>query len=362
MPSGGDWGLSLKAVIQGRGVSGLVINSTRFYQIDGNAILIKGFARDVTIENNHFKKLGGNGIALLGETEMEGVPSSFGFGWNGTAGNQPSGVIVRGNVGQQCAMVAKQTAFFFQAKSMGTLIERNIFFHAPRAAINFNDGFGGGNIIRHNLLFNTVMETGDHAPFNSWDRQPYAHRKEGNEYIMEKSPDELYANFIIGNYYTQNNIDNDDGSAYFHTHHNLLVYGDHGLKSDFQGHDNFQHHNIHAFLNAEAMTSGDPKEKLAGHQDKFHHNFVLQKHSHSYVDQGSCSCPAPGCTEIHDNSIFTPDGKIDAMCNRTVEEREKTGVDVGTTVASFPPSSSVIDMARRFLVEPEFESTISQII
>ena len=41
------------------------------------------------------------------------------------------------------------------------------------AGINFNDGMGGGDLIRGNLIANCVRESGDHGPFNSWDRVPY---------------------------------------------------------------------------------------------------------------------------------------------------------------------------------------------
>ena len=54
---------------------------------------------------------------------------------------------------------------------MQTRIEKNIFFDGPRAGINLNDGFGGYNVIAKNILFNTVKESGDHAPINTWDRQ-----------------------------------------------------------------------------------------------------------------------------------------------------------------------------------------------
>ena len=37
----------------------------------------------------------------------------------------------------------KQSSFYFQAKSAQNLIQDNIFFHGPRAGMNFNDGFGG---------------------------------------------------------------------------------------------------------------------------------------------------------------------------------------------------------------------------
>ena len=67
----------------------------------------------------------------------------------------------------------KQSSFFFQAKSCLSVVRNNIIFNVPRAAINFNDGFGGGNLVERNLAFNTCRESGNHGVFNSWDRQPY---------------------------------------------------------------------------------------------------------------------------------------------------------------------------------------------
>ena len=32
-------------------------------------------------------------------------------------------------------------------------------------------------------------------------------------------------------------VDNDDGSAFYHTHDNFLVYGGQGMKNDFGGHE-----------------------------------------------------------------------------------------------------------------------------
>ena len=43
---------------------------------------------------------------------------------------------------------------------------RSIFFNGPRAAVNFN-------WLLKNLLLNTCRESGDHGPWNSWDRVPY---------------------------------------------------------------------------------------------------------------------------------------------------------------------------------------------
>jgi hypothetical protein len=61
-----------------------------------------------------------------------------------------------------------------QALTAKTKLTGNIFFNCDRAAVNFNDGFGGGNVITKNLLFNTVRAANkDCGSFNCWDRSPY---------------------------------------------------------------------------------------------------------------------------------------------------------------------------------------------
>ena len=42
-----------------------------------------------------------------------------------------------------------------QALSANTILQGNIFFNCDRAAINLNDGFGGGNQMSGNLIFNS---------------------------------------------------------------------------------------------------------------------------------------------------------------------------------------------------------------
>ena len=46
---------------------------------------------------------------------------------------------------------------------MAPTIVNNVVFNIPRAGINFNDGFGGANVIHDNLLFNTCRESSDHG-------------------------------------------------------------------------------------------------------------------------------------------------------------------------------------------------------
>jgi hypothetical protein len=73
---------------------------------------------------------------LLGETE--GVPEAYGMGWDGTKGNQPRFTRILKNFAYRCGLFEKQSSFYFQAKSAQNTIKDNIFFHGPRAGMNFN--------------------------------------------------------------------------------------------------------------------------------------------------------------------------------------------------------------------------------
>jgi hypothetical protein len=59
---------------------------------------------------------------------------------------------------------------------------------------------------------------------------------------------------MIANYQAQEAVDNDDGSGYYHTHHNVLVYGDYGQKADMADHDNWHHNNVYACVAALPVT------------------------------------------------------------------------------------------------------------
>ena len=349
MAAGGDWGLNIRGAIEARGVNKLKLDSCTFEELDGNAVFVKGYARDLVIQNNDFHLTGGNMVALLGETEAPGLPAEWGFGWNGTAGNQPRGSLVRNNIAYRPGLFAKQSSFFFQSKSMQTTLQNNIFFHGPRAGINFNDGFGGGNIFENNLLFASVMETGDHGPFNSWDRQPFAHSlKEDGSFDMDKiANDTVRHNFIIGNYYGQETVDNDDGSGFFDTHHNFLVYGQHGQKADFGGHSNYHHENLYAFLNGQAVMPDAGSETKLGEELQFYNNTVIATTTVHYI---LARCWGRIQTVLRNNRIYTPDGTMDKVCDMTLEERISQGLDNGTIVSAWPPTSDILAIARELLL------------
>ena len=71
---------------------------------------------------------------------------------------------------------------------------------------------------------------------NSWDRMPFAQTLgsggRGVPSYMARLHSETSASFIIANYGSSQGFDNDDGSAFFHTHHNFFYTAD-GFKEDY---------------------------------------------------------------------------------------------------------------------------------
>ena len=328
MPSGGDWALQCMGAIFLEGTVMTVIEDGIFSRLDGNALMISGYNRNTTVQRNEFVWIGDSAIASWGDTTGTEVP---GMGWDGTKGNQPRFNRILYNFVHELGIWEKQSSFYFQAKSCQNEIRGNIFFNGPRAGINFNDGFGGASNVTENLLFNTCRESGDHGPFNSWDRTPQPN----------KAYDNIYGNFIIANYNSQEAIDNDDGSNYYNTHGNFFAYSGNGMKNDFGGHDNHHHNNIYAYVGQGfALMS-----QLPDHVDMFYNNTVILTKDGDY---GHGACSGSAMTIVHDNRIYTPTGKV-TECGTSLKEWQAKGNDPDTTADVWPSDDELVSATKKLL-------------
>ena len=113
--------------------------------------MISNFSRNATIADSEFVWVGESAIVSVGSTEKI----------DGTKGDQPRGNQILRNLIHEVGIFGKQTAGYVQAMSCQTTLKNNVMFNGPRAGINFLDGFGGGNLVQSNALWNWVRETGD---------------------------------------------------------------------------------------------------------------------------------------------------------------------------------------------------------
>lgn len=352
MPSGGDWGLQRSGALLFENTVDVLVEGIKVTRCDGNGIFINNYNRNLTIQKSELVWIGDSAIAAWGSTEQGlgggSIKLPEGVGIDGTGGNQPRGTQIISNVIHEFGLFQKQSSAFFQAQACQTTITGNILYNGPRAHINFNDQFGGANNISSNLIFNACRETADHGPFNSWGRQPYITRvRDGQTPSITPAFTGIDRNFVIGNYHTQEAIDNDDASEYFESHHNVFVYGGNGLKSDFSGHDNRHHDNLYAFVNGDCMGVGS---FLPGHEDEFSRNkCILQTDAKTYA---GFDCNSPSLPVMFNNTVMTPNGGPLSQCGMDLKAWQALGHDKGTTVAAWPDNwdgEEVLDWARGLL-------------
>ena len=134
------------------------IESSVFNRLDGNCIGVYGYNRGLKFYRNTFEYIGDNVIGLWGITNAD----------DGTIPFQPRFINITQNYVHDIGLWQLQSSLLFQAKSCQNYVKNNIVFNVPRAAILFNDAFGGGNQVISNLIFNTCTQSSDHGPINSW--------------------------------------------------------------------------------------------------------------------------------------------------------------------------------------------------
>jgi len=351
VPSAGDWALDRFSAVFLQGTEGVDIDGCTFERLDGNAVMISGYNRNATVQNSDFSFIGGNAIASWGFTNetatdpgrpgvaIENYPEA---GVDGTDGEHPRYNTIISNTAREVGLYEKQSSFYVQAKTAQSIIQGNVFFNGPRAGINANDGFGGGDDISNNLVFSTCRESGDHGPFNSWDRQPFLTTIKDGTPSMTPAYREIHHNFFIDNYSPQENVDNDDGSSYYNTHDNFFVYGGNGMKNDFGGHDNIHKDNIYGYVGQAIGFYDAPM--LAGHEDTFSGNTVVMTGS----NVGSETCKGDGKTKMGGNTYYTPDGTL-KECGVTLQAWEQQGNDVGSKVYQWPTDEAITTMAAQKL-------------
>lgn len=356
IPSGGDWAVARSAALTVEGSVGFTVRDSVFTRVDGNAIIVNGWNRNVSINFNEFVWIGESAVVSWGRVN----------GSDATDGEQPWGTVLSGNLCHEIGLYEKQASCYFAALTGGATLDSNVFFNMPRAGINFNDDMAGGSLITSNLVFNTCRESQDHGPFNSWGRVPYTiNFPNGTDSGgIKPVPDEISYNFMVaGGGANSGALDHDDGSSFYNDHHNFQVYGGH--KSNFDGHAKRSVSNIMAFplVYLPQCMRIFPALPLPSPEGFFAEAFVnntciLTDEGDSYLDLGAANC-TPGSSlasqiVLANNSVYVPqNSSADVKCGGKVfsfQDWMTTGSETGTTLTeSIPPTPQIIAWARALL-------------
>ncbi len=265
LPNGGDFVVHRGGALVLRGTENCTVSKCTLTALGGNAVFVDGYNRRVTIQGCVIRHIGANGISLCGASEtMRGkqfftvLDETTKIGrlvrpqWTAPDGwyklpedltpgpktdHYPSECLIDNNLITVCGELEKQTAGVLMSMTMNNTVSHNTIFKLPRAGICIQDGSWGGHIIEHNDVFDTVRETADHGPFNSWgkdrfhlwadhngrhDMNPDAKK---NCLIDAMTPTHIRHNRFSHPLHSTHSwgIDLDDGSTHYQIYNNLCV-------------------------------------------------------------------------------------------------------------------------------------------
>ncbi len=253
----GDWSIVRSGAVMLTGTEHCTIKDCFFNATGGNGVFFNNFNRHSAVTDCRFEKLGDSAVAFVGNyactrSNPIGYANSIAYSKQdqtpGPKGDDfPKDCKMNGCLVFAIGRVGKQTAGCFISMAQNITVSHNTIYHVPRSGITVNDGCWGGHVIEHNDVFDTVIETGDHGPFNSWGRDRYwltpHHSSKGyrEDTVFEgESIPQIEAQkrarldcvtpIVIRNNRWMHNteshswgIDLDDGSSNFHVYNNLCL-------------------------------------------------------------------------------------------------------------------------------------------
>ena len=350
-PSGGDWSLHRGGAIIIKDSTNITIKNCIFRRLDGNGVFLSRRTRHVKISGCKFEWLGENAVVLWGNTD----------GYDATERNFPMNTVIEYNVMRELGIFQKQSSAVAHNKAAKTVIQNNIMFNMPRAAINFNDMVGGGDVVWRNIIFNTCRESGDHGPINTWDRQAFLTDIRNGSKSFVPLRRTIAFNFIFANYGASQGVDNDDGSSWYHVNRNVFYDSD-GFKMDYGGHDSSYEENI---------VIAYPVKR--GKSSCIEFGAFLLHHGHS-VHNNICILPCGGdqpivylatCnqsnTNLYKNMYHTLDGEVSVKCGYSDEVspmplekvQQEYGLETGSTKSKIPTAKTILSWVLQTLFSAE---------
>lgn len=234
-PSLGDWSIYRGGAVLLDGAEDCAVEQCFFDAIGGNGVFVSNHARRIRVYGNRFTESGESAVCLVGKSHLnprksytcEYCGAKHGWGWDEPKDEYPAECLISNNLIHDIGVWGKQTAGVFLSLTMNDTISHNHIYNTPRAAICLNDGMWGGETIEFNDIHDTVRETGDHGPFNSWGRYRAWCHNQGHGSASHPPAGDVSADtkatisirFNRFRDYRGWGIDLDDGSS------NYLVYG-----------------------------------------------------------------------------------------------------------------------------------------
>ena len=354
VPSGGDWAVHRGGTVFLTNTKNTTLTRNLLTQLGSNGVALIDYNDATSITLNEFVWLADSAIILVGSAD--GID---GF----SVPNQPANTLIQSNLIHETGIYIKQSSPVFISVSRSVSVIGNLMFNMPRAAININDGFYGNHSLSCNVIFNTVRETSDHGPINSWDRQPFVTDavQPGLPSIWQHKS-YIHHNTLFNNYRSVWPIDHDDGSCFYEDSYNFQVYGG---KKNYLGHSKIDHHEIYVYPDANGGAFGSnvclgdysPTRGSSGWNETWIENTCVLYQNPVPYNIGNCDTASLFVPYLASNKIYIPaDTQVAFICKVngksarvSLEQWQSYGLDAGTTVQTTPAVQTIIQWGREML-------------
>jgi len=228
IPSGSDWSIHRGGAVFFEGARDCTVKNCWFDAVGGNAVFMNDYNRGNVVTGCKFTETGDSAICFVGTFEFT----------NGSNRAFPYECKAVNNHMRDLGHWGKQVAGVYISRAKRITASHNLIHDVPRAGICIGDGTWGGHVIEFNHVYDTVRETGDHGPFNSWGREAFwclthAHSERsftaphpaGRVKLWAMEPTIIRNNYFHGiegydGGYRQA-IDLDDGTSNYHLYNNV---------------------------------------------------------------------------------------------------------------------------------------------
>lgn len=234
----GDWAIHRGGAVYFRDSQNCSVRDYHIEQVGGNGIFVDGFNREIQISGCLIENTGDSAVCFVGnpkavrdyQTWESAVKKITDLAPGPKTKDYPANCSVSNSILRDVGVYGKQTSGVLVSMSQDITVDHCSVYRIARAGVTFNDGTWGGHIMENCDIYDAVLDTGEHGPFNAWGRERFWSGKNltKNLVLLDALKPVVLRHNRIGNYRSGVSagnwtIDLDDGASNFEIYDNLML-------------------------------------------------------------------------------------------------------------------------------------------
>ena len=235
----GDWAIHRGGAVYFKDSKNCSVKDCHIEKVGGNGIFVDGFNENVHISGCLIEDTGESAVCFVGNPKAVREYQTWVTGKRGKISDlepgpqtedYPRNCSVKNTITRDVGVYGKQTSGVLISMAMDITVDHVSVYRIARAGITFNDGTWGGHVMSNCDIYDTILDTGEHGPFNSWGRERFwISRKLKKDWVkLDSLKPNILRNNRVGNYRSGVSagnwtIDLDDGSSLFEIYDNLML-------------------------------------------------------------------------------------------------------------------------------------------